>query len=50
MDYWYDFVLDSTAGRVPIPWTNGLYDVYLCAEHLKAIRLAHLEDYVELGW
>jgi len=50
MDYWYDFVLDNATPRIPIPWTNNRMGVYLCAQHLHAIRMSHLEDYGALGW
>jgi hypothetical protein len=51
MNYAVDFILDDSG--VPIPWSNHNLGNNLCAEHVRAIRIADLSDDSSgrrLGW
>ncbi len=50
MNYGSWFILNDSAPRVPIQWTNDQTGTNLCACHLKAIRKCKLENLAQLGW
>jgi|LGVF01.1.fsa_nt_gb hypothetical protein len=50
MNYWFQFVLDSSAPRRPIQWTQNRQSANLCGEHVVSIRDYHIEDNPGLGW
>ncbi len=50
MNYWFQFVLDDSAPRRPIQWTQNRQSANLCGPHVVSIRDYHLEDNPGLGW
>lgn len=50
MNYWFQFVLDNSTPRRPIPWTQNRQTANMCGPHIISIRDYHLEDNPGLGW
>lgn len=50
MNYWFQFVLDDSAPRKPLRWTQNRQSANLCGRHIVSIRDYHLEDNPGLGW
>jgi len=50
MNYDDQYILDDETPRRPIPWTNDMLGIALCAAHIRALRRTHLEDRAGLGW
>jgi len=50
MNYWFQFVLDNSAPRKPIPWTQDRTSADLCGPHIRRMRDYHLQDNPGLSW
>ena len=50
MNYWFAFVLDDSAVRKPMPWTQNRCSATMCGPHILNIRDYHLEKNPGLGW
>jgi hypothetical protein len=50
MNYWFAFVLDDSAVRKPMPWTQNRCSATMCGPHIVNIRDYHLEKNPGLGW
>jgi hypothetical protein len=50
MNYWFQFVLDGSPTRAPIPWTQNRVMAELCGPHIRRMRDYHLQDNPGLAW
>ena len=50
MNYWFYFILDDSAPRHPIKWTQNRQSATMCGPHIVHIRDYHLESNPGLGW